>query len=345
MPKKKPAPKFLPPSKKKSPFFFLSLFALFCIWLVWNALNPTLPSSEDPPRLYSNQCKQDLSLVLLESLRRSTRSIYLVMFGLNDPAILRLLHEKSKQGVDVLIHYDSKGSPNLHQVLPYCRTHPIYQTGFMHHKIVILDDNTVFLGSANMTTHSLRMHDNLVIGMQHQKIASFLKEQTPQGQGHLHTLIGGQEIDLWVLPDPKGHALYELKKQIRSARRSIRAALFTFTHPVLLDELIAAHHRGIDVTLVIDMHSGLGASAKNVAGLKKAGIRVLFSGGIQLMHHKFVYIDEKILIAGSANWTKAAFAHNGDCIVMLHPLILEQKTFMNHLWKRIVSVAKAPSHS
>jgi len=184
------------------------------------------------------------------------------------------------------------------------------------------------------------MHDNLVIGLSSRKVASFLKQKVPYSTGHLRTPVGGQTVDLWILPDPNGHALAELRKCLKGARRKIQAAVFTFTHPSLTDELILAHRRGVEVTVLIDMHSGLGASANTVAALKKAGIRVLFSQGVQLLHHKFVLIDERILLAGSANWTKAAFTKNSDCLVALHNLTQEQKAFMTYLWKRISKPAQ-----
>ncbi len=334
----------LPKKKRRSSSFFLYLpfIVAFSIWFVWRSLTPTLPAANEPPRLYSNQCQQDLTLTFLEAIRRSTRSIYLVMFGLSDPAILKSLKEKARRKMQTEIYYDTNGSPNLYRVLQECEVHPIRQTGFMHQKILILDEEMVFLGSANMTTQSLRMHDNLVVGLANKTIAAFLKEKTPYSSGHLRTLVGGQDVDLWILPDPKGHACAELKKKIRNAGRTIHAALFTFTHPTLLDELILAHKRGVKVTLVIDMHSGLGASAKNVAALQKAGIRILFSQGVQLLHHKFVYIDEQTLIAGSANWTKAAFTKNSDCLIILNNLCPDQKAFMNYLWHRIATSAQEP---
>ena len=338
-------PRNRPLIKKKSGrvlFLYLPLLIVLAVWFVWSSLTPQLPTPDEPPRLYSNQCKQDLTLTFLEAIRKSNRSIYLVMFGLSDPAILKTLRDKT---CPLEIYYDTNGSPNLKKVLPNSEIHPIRQTGFMHQKILILDEETVFLGSANMTTQSLRMHDNLVIGLASKKIASFLKEKVPRSSGHLHTLVGGQSVDIWILPDPKGHAISELKKKIRNAKRSVSAALFTFTHPILLDELILAHKRGVDVTLVIDMHPGLGASAKNVAALQKAGIRILFGGGAQLLHHKFVYIDGRTLIAGSANWTKAAFTKNSDCLILLSNLNTEQKAFMDYLWQRISVTAKPPPFS
>lgn len=330
-----------PPKRRFSLTFYLFLIVCFSIWFIWRSLTPTLPVLGEPPRLYSNQCQQDLTLTFLEAIRQSKQSIYLVMFGLSDPAILKALAKKTEERVEPTVYYDTNGSPNIYRMLGGgCETHPIRQVGFMHHKVLILDGEMVFVGSANMTTQSLRMHDNLVIGLSSKKIAAFLKQKVPYSIGHLRTAVGGQDVDLWILPDPNGNALAELKKSLRKAQRSIRAALFTFTHPSLADELLLAKKRGIAVTVVIDTHSGLGASAKTVAALQKAGIQVLFSQGVQLLHHKFVLVDDQTLVAGSANWTKAAFTKNSDCLVFLHNLTQEQRSFMNYLWNRIAKTSQ-----
>lgn len=205
----------------------------------------------------------------------------------------------------------------------------------MHQKILILDNETVFIGSANMTSASLRMHDNLVIGLVSRPVANFLREHEPYDHGYLKTMVGGQEMEIWLLPDPRGKALTELRKKIRAAHKSIQIALFTFTHPGLVEEVIDAHKRGVHVSIVIDMHSGLGASSKIVEKLRAEGVPVHLSRGIQLLHHKFIYIDEKTLITGSANWTKAAFYKNSDLILALHHLNEEQKKFMNRLWHTV----------
>ncbi len=240
-----------------------------------------------------------------------------------------------KEQVSTTIYYDKDASPRVFKYLGEGDIHPIRHKGLMHQKIVVLDHELVFIGSANMTSASLRMHDNLVVGLVSRTVAKFLEEHKPYSPGYLRATVGGQEIELWLLPDPRGHALTELRKEVRSATRSIRIALFTFTHPGLIEEVIDAHQRGVKVTIVVDMHSGLGASSKAIEKLKKAGVPIFLSQGTQLLHHKFIYIDEQTLVTGSANWTKAAFYKNSDCILALHHLNEDQKRFMNRLWHSI----------
>jgi phosphatidylserine/phosphatidylglycerophosphate/cardiolipin synthase-like enzyme len=280
---------------------------------------------------------------MLSALREASSSIHLVVFGLSDRAVLSALGAKIRESVPTTIYYDTGGSPKIYKHLKGADIHPIKNAGLMHQKIMVLDGETVFIGSANMTSASLRMHDNLVIGLVSKTVAQFLEEHQPFSPGYLKTRVGGQEIELWLLPDPRGHALTELRRKIRNASRSIRVALFTFTHPGLVDEVIDAHERGVKVSIVVDMHSGTGASAKAVDKLKKAGVPVYLSQGIQLLHHKFIYIDEQTLITGSANWTKAAFYKNSDCILTLHQVNEDQKKFMKLLWSKVVTSTQKPS--
>ncbi len=330
------------PQRKPFPYFLL-FTCLFCTWLVWKSLTPTLPKLSEPPRLYSNPSREDIREPLLRSIQKARSSIFLCMFGLSDGAILKTLHEKIDQEVPVTIYYDAKGSPDLKKVLSGGELHPIHLNGIMHQKILILDDELVFLGSTNFTTSSLKIHDNLLIALASPTVARFLKEKVPHANGYMKTTVGGQSIELWLLPDPKGHALADLKKKIRTARKSVKIALFTLTHPVLINECIEAKKRGVDVTVVLDMHSSLGASANAVEELQRGGVKILTSQGSQLMHHKLLYIDDHTLVTGSANWTKAAFAKNSDCILILHHLNETQKTFMDRLWHSIATTAKPPT--
>ncbi len=335
-----PQQKKRPPPKRWGIPLSFGIVLLFCFWFVSHSFAPNLPKPEDPIRLYSNQCQQDLRYTLLEAIQGAKSSVYLVMFGLSDGAIISALSKKLEEEIPITVYYDVKGSPKVEKFLEGGDIHPVKLPGLMHQKILILDDETVFIGSANMTSASLRMHDNLVIGLQNKKIAHFLKEHRPLTPGYLRATVGGQEVEIWLLPDPRGHALSDLRKKIRSAHKSIRIALFTFTHPQLLEEVIQAHKRGVSVSVVVDMHSSFGASAKTVDALKRSGIQILVSKGVQLLHHKFIYIDERILITGSANWTKSAFYKNSDCIVALSSLNTEQKKFMSQLWTQIETNAK-----
>lgn len=319
--------------------FFIPLFlfavCLSSIWLVHSSLHPHLPEAGEPPCFYSNQSRQDLRLTVLEALKQAKQSIHLSIFGLSDPAILAALGKKITEKVETTVYYDPNGASIRIPADQRSSFIPVRRGGLMHQKILVVDHDLILIGSANLTSASLCMHDNLVIGFRSPKTAQFLIDHPPFTPGTLRTISGGQEIEIWLLPDPRGHALTDLRRRIRNASRSIRVALFTLTHPSLLDDLVAARDRGVAVSVVIDAHSGRGASAKAVERLKQAGIPVSLSQGLQLLHYKFALIDDQTLISGSANWTKAAFSKNSDCLFILDQLTQNQRRYMHRLWHRI----------
>lgn len=324
--------------------FLFSLLAAMIgglyIWIGALSFSPHLPKPGEPPTLYSNQSRQDLQYILLHAIEKAQKSIYLVIFGLTDPAIIHALNEKGSSGVKVQVFFDPSASLKLDRFLHSAETVPIQNVGLMHQKILIIDESLIFLGSANMTPSSLQMHDNLVFGFHSPPLAKHLIASAP-GDGVFRNFhIGGQNMDLWLLPDPRGHALHSVCKTIARASRSIKIAMFTFTHPSLVDELIRAKRKGIKVTVIVDGQTSLGASRKAIQSLKKAGIEILASQGIQLLHHKFMYIDDHILLSGSTNWTKSAFYKNHDCFLILYNLNDDQKTFMQDLCSRITAEAK-----
>lgn len=312
---------------------FLIIFCLFYIKLIYQTLSPKIPTKTNPIIFYSNQCRQDLRSTIIKAIKSAKSSIHLVMFGLSDEKVIKELKSASEKHIKMNVFYDSHSSPEIDFQNNVAKN--IKKSYLMHQKILVLDNTTVFLGSANMTKSSLSMHDNLIIGIHSPEIASFLSEKTPFSSGRINKNINLQEVEIWLLPDSKNAALEKLVNLIQTAKKKIKIAMFTLTHPLLIDELIKAKKRGIEVSIVVDCHSGIGASAKAVEKLKKEGVNVLLSCGTELLHHKYLYIDEKTLVCGSANWTKAAFHKNKDLILIINNLQPPQISFMNKLQKII----------
>ena len=48
----------------------------------------------------------------------------------------------------------------------------------MHQKVLLIDDSLTFLGTANMTYESMKMHDNFLMGFYHRDLNTFFKEYT-----------------------------------------------------------------------------------------------------------------------------------------------------------------------
>ena len=143
--------------------------------------------------------------------------------------------------------------------------------------------------------------------------------------------VGNQTVDLFFLP--RNHkALDKLKFLIRSAKKSIKIAMFTWTRLDIAKTVIDASRRGVKVEVVIDGHSSIGASSKVMDYLKENGISAKASRGDGLLHHKMMIVDDRILVNGSTNWTKAAFNDNDDCFMVFYDLNDEQQSKIQELW-------------
>ncbi len=299
-----------------------------------------LPASDEAARFYSNQSGDDLEELFVQAISGAEHSILLMIYSLSDRAVIRSLNEKAEAGLSVTVLYDPEASRRIDRDLSSAiETIPRNSKGLMHQKILVIDREQVWIGSANMTRASLRHHANLVMGLHAEAIAEEIhtraelmqhKIHLPQSQGK-HYGLADQELELWWLPNAQ--ALDRLEGLIAGAEKSVRVAMFTWTHPRLSQACVAAHERGVDVQVVIDGEAAAGAGAKVVEELRAGKVPYRLSKGPELLHHKFAYIDDKILIHGSANWTRSAFKRNDEICCVLHLLTLEQVSRLQIVWQ------------
>jgi len=330
---------------------FIALVLSGAFWLQNTSKAIRQPSTGAPAEFYANQNGDDLTQIFVKAIEKAEQSVLLVVYSFTDHQIIASLRKKAQEGLNVRVICDAKASPYIDSKLgSKVNVMRRFGPGLMHQKILVIDGQQTWLGSANMTTESLRMHGNLVAAVQDASLAKAVtnKALTLKVEGHDRPFfhenfnIGNQEIELWFLPD-NYDASMKLKTLIRSAKKTIRVAMFTWTRQDFAKEIIEAYNRGVQTEVVIDHYSGKGASAKVVQAFKKAGVPVFLSQGGPLLHHKFLYIDGELLVNGSANWTKAAFNANDDCFMIFHDLTAAQQSCMESLWRTIRAEAIKPN--
>lgn len=103
---------------------------------------------------------------------------------------------------------------------------------------------------------------------------------------------------------------------IRAAQGTIRVAAYGFTSRPVAEALVAAHDRGVDVRVVLDMK----ANVRQGAGPYVAahGVPVRLNGHYAILHDKFMAIDGKTLEVGSFNYTASAENRNAENVLVLH---------------------------
>lgn len=269
---------------------------------------------------FSNQCDDPFSPLIQKEISKAKNSIFLSIYSLQDPLIAEKLEKKALDGLKVTMITDPKSG-----VFPLQTIKPILKSisALMHQKILIIDEEKILIGSANFTPDSLHIDDNFIVSLSNKSLAKSILDQK------INTC---DSITYWPLPVAKKEAYDTLCKHIDGAKKSIKVAMFTWTHPELTQKIIEAKKRGIEVLVFLDGKSAEGTSRKTLKTLLQAGVGVYLSPTNKTLHHKMALIDERILFFGSANWTKAAFSKNEECLLMIESLNKIQKKKLEQIF-------------
>lgn len=328
----------------------VALTATFFISASFTYFYPPLPSEKEPILFYSNQLGHSLKTVTIKALEGAKKTLVLHSFSLTDKTIVGLLSKKAKQLSYHSIKTDLRPAPSFYThfqtILDWQR---LPCSGLAHEKILLIDDAFCYLGTANMTTESLTMHDNVILGFYSEPLVHFLKNYTSKDHPKKFKTSAresfsflNQTLFLWMLPSKQSLALDDLLDEINQSKHSVSVSMFTLTHPKILSSLVEAKKRGVCVKIYLDQSSAKGASSKAAAYLLDHGIEIFISSGIQLLHHKMALIDESVFILGSANWTQSAFSKNRDFFLILKPLNVSQRLDVKKIFKHISKHAKKP---
>lgn len=103
-------------------------------------------------------------------------------------------------------------------------------------------------------------------------------------------------------------------KDIKGAKNTIDLATYNYTDTKTAQALIDAVHRGVKVRMVIDEDN---YNKKVVDQLHDGGVKIISAKSEGLMHAKYIIIDGKIVISGSANMTLASFSYDNNFMIRL----------------------------
>lgn len=128
--------------------------------------------------------------------------------------------------------------------------------------------------------------------------------------------------------------LRTIKKVVEKAKSCVDVCLYNLTQPDLEQTLARLIQSGIRVRCVAGDREE--AEREFVTRLRSEGAfvsvkvskppeRLPFKCNELLMHHKFVIVDNKILITGSMNWTSSSFQRNYDhMLISVDPHLVKQ---------------------
>jgi cardiolipin synthase len=117
---------------------------------------------------------------------------------------------------------------------------------------------------------------------------------------------------LVVLPDDTAQPIVAA---IDRAQRSVRVKMFVFSAPPLIDALIAARRRNVDVRVMLnpERRSGEEENAATRSALQAADVEVVDSNpAFVLTHEKSMVVDDATAFVKSLNWTTKNFTETRD---------------------------------
>ncbi|HEY4934080.1 MAG TPA: phospholipase D-like domain-containing protein [Terriglobales bacterium] len=141
---------------------------------------------------------------------------------------------------------------------------------------------------------------------------------------------------LVVLPDDSARPMLDA---INHATRSLRIKMFIFSDPAILQAVIAAHKRGVDVRVMLNpaRRSGESENEESRKLLTSAGVNVLDSNpAFDLTHEKSMVVDDETAFVMSFNWEPKDLTVTRDYAVVTsaHHEVAEVMECFDADWER-----------
>ena len=120
---------------------------------------------------------------------------------------------------------------------------------------------------------------------------------------------------------PSGGATDAIIEAPDHARSSILVQAYSFTSETIAQALARAHGRGVQVQVLLDKSKRTPEYSVE-ALLSHAGIPILFDAAHAIAHNKVMIIDNRIVVTGSFNFTKAAEERNAENLLVFRDVDL-----------------------
>ncbi len=318
-----------------------------------------------------NECTSDNCKALLNVIRSANYTIDFALYGFNEQDdILDALIQAQNRGVKIRgvvdkdeaeIYNDTK---KLFKYFKELKTDTVSsiakkeqydkftraRNALMHNKFFIVDDKYVWTGSTNVSSRCMTFHANSAILINSSQIANLYKKEFEQmfvnGKFHNdkeliinneHILLNNGKTEISIYFSPKTEAITNyVIPIIRNSKKSIHISMFYLTHRKIVEDLVNAKARGVDVKIILDgdfVADGYSPHEK----LRNANIPVKIENWNSRMHMKNAVIDNHISILGSTNWTSTAELVNDEnmLIVVDDQIAKEVENNFQKMWNKI----------
>ncbi|MBW2458755.1 MAG: hypothetical protein JRI68_29925, partial [Deltaproteobacteria bacterium] len=276
------------------------------------------------------------------------QEVLVAHYNIRRQSYLDKLVELAGRGVDVKVAVDKANAAkdyNLgddfleQQGIDIVRVRPAGSRSLMHLKVTVVDGKWAMTGSFNWNGTAALANDENMIVVRDPAVVDHYRRQVLEVRGdEPHVVEGGpMTADMALHFSPEERLDDVLVHHIDQAVSTVDVAMFTFTREPVLNALLAAMNRQVQVRVVMERKQTTITSVDEQ--LSQAGATVVRGantiGAYSAMHQKYAILDGSKVITGATNWTTNGTRYSDeDLLIVTVPEVTEayQRNFADLLW-------------
>ena len=314
----------------KKTIVFLIAAVIFCLNAAAVLADPIEVYFNDP---YNNPKDRTIQNMILDAIDSAKKTIDVATYNYTDTKTAKALINAVHRGVKVRLVIDEENYRK--DVVNDLRDGGVgvisaESNGLMHAKYIIIDGKVVISGSANMTLASFSYDNNFMIRMESEEAAAVFTAEFEEM--YSDCLFGENSPSSKAAPSVKlddGTTVYVrfspddgiddmIESLIAAANESVYMLAYSFASRDIAERLEAADNDGLDVIVVCEDSKAYTDGGGQCGPLSEAGLQVYVDGSEDaLMHEKVIILDNKVVIAGSYNFTRSADKRNDEQVLVI----------------------------
>lgn len=273
-------------------------------------------------------CRNDFCKRLVKEINGAKNSIDVAIYGFGEQKeIYEALLSAKNRGVKIRAVVDY--AKNIDEMFSYnsnfrqeFNPKENKMPSIMHNKFFIFDDELLINGSANISsTGSGGYNSNIAVAIADKEIIKAYKSEFEQMYTMRFSTLkkknnySSSKFSAYF--SPNGNVYQEaILPNIQNAKEKIYVSAFYLTDKNLIEELILAKKRGVEVLVILDATSANNFKDR-LAKLRNNAIPAVVENWGGKNHEKTIVIDNEILILGSCNFSKSGFYKNDENILVI----------------------------
>ena len=285
-----------------------------------------------------SSCSTQICKTIVKEINNSKTSIDMALYEVNkQKEIVNALKNAKQRGVKIraVCNYSKKSEEEYPDTGIFVKDFNAVvddDKTFMHNKFFVFDDKKVLTGSVNISASGTGGYNaNIAILIESGELAKIYKEEFDQmysGKFSIskrkfeHEPVNIDKTTINSYFSPKNDVFNKgILPLIKNAKRKIYVSAFYLTERNLINELVAAKKRNVEVVIIMDAVGAINFKER-ISYMRSSGIPLKVENWGGKNHEKTIMIDDEYLILGSCNFSINGFYKNDEnTLVIKNPEI------------------------